>query len=184
MLRCVPRVLRPSSSIGLARPTARYLHQVTGDFLNYDAKGIPVSTKVPVFIGDPGETFVLITTDIGRALHAASHDRLKLTALPSGKAGEDSCPVTFFHDTQHFGFGMLCFGSWFRNFAKTRYILLGPSSYPRLHIPINFPRQTDSNTSPATLHLTGNMHDIVLDGTPDGKPDHTDRTLLNDEKVF
>ncbi|EAS27280.3 uncharacterized protein CIMG_13495 [Coccidioides immitis RS] len=149
MLRCVPRVLRPSSSIGLARPTARYLHQVTGDFLNYDAKGIPVSTKVPVFIGDPGETFVLITTDIGRALHAASHDRLKLTALPSGKAGEDSCPVTFFHDTQHFGFG--------------------PSSYPRLHIPINFPRQTDSNTSPATLHLTGNMHDIVLDGTPDAK---------------
>ncbi|PGH11965.1 hypothetical protein AJ79_04552 [Helicocarpus griseus UAMH5409] len=143
MLRCIPRVLRPSSSIGLARPTARSLHHVTGDFLNYDAEGILVSTKVPMFIGNPGATFVLITTDIGRALHAASHDEDKLTTSLSGKKTAAQL-----------------------HFSMTRSIL---ALLPRLHIPMNFPCQTDSNASLATLHLTGNMHDIVLDGTPDAK---------------
>lgn len=30
------------------------------------------------------------------------------------------------------------------------------------------PRQAESNTSPATLLLSGKMHEIVLDGTVDG----------------
>ena len=47
--------------------------------------------------------------------------------------------------------------------------MLGSSSYPRLHVPSQIPRQTDLNTSPATLFLSGKMHEIVLHGTPDGK---------------
>lgn len=43
-----------------------------------------------------------------------------------------------------------------------------PSSYPRLYVPSQMPRQTESNTSPATLFLSGKMHEIVLDGTLDG----------------
>lgn len=42
------------------------------------------------------------------------------------------------------------------------------SSYPRLYVPSQIPRQTESNTSPATLFLNGKMHEIVLDGTLDG----------------
>lgn len=46
--------------------------------------------------------------------------------------------------------------------------MLGPSSYPRLYAPSQIPRQTESNTSPATLFLSGKMYEIVLDGTDDG----------------
>ena len=49
------------------------------------------------------------------------------------------------------------------------FSMLGSSSYPRLHVPSQIPRQTDLNTSPATLFLSGKMHEIVLHGTPDGK---------------
>lgn len=52
--------------------------------------------------------------------------------------------------------------------AHCLFLLLGSSSYPRLYIPNQIPRQTESNTSPATLLLDGKSHEIVLDGTPDG----------------
>lgn len=44
----------------------------------------------------------------------------------------------------------------------------GSSSYPRLYVPSQIPRQTNLDTSPATLFLSGKMHEIVLDGTDDG----------------
>ncbi|KAJ5284798.1 hypothetical protein N7524_000104, partial [Penicillium chrysogenum] len=76
------------------------------------------------------------------ALRAAS----PFVSTPVASA-EDRCKLTFFHDSQHLGFGL--------------------STYPRLYIPSQIPRQTESNTSPATLFLDGKMHEIVLDGTPD-----------------
>ncbi|PTU24567.1 hypothetical protein P175DRAFT_0506195 [Aspergillus ochraceoroseus IBT 24754] len=106
--------------------TARYFHRVSADFINYDTRGNPVARKVPVIVGNPGETYVLI------------------------EPGIDRCKLTFFHDSQYFGFGKL-------------------SVYPRLYVPSPIPRQTDSNTSPATLFLSGKMHEIVLDGTFDAK---------------
>ncbi|OJD13780.1 hypothetical protein AJ78_05788 [Emergomyces pasteurianus Ep9510] len=45
--------------------------------------------------------------------------------------------------------------------------MLGSSSYPRLYVPSQIARQTELNTSPATLFLSGKMHEIVLDGTFD-----------------
>lgn len=54
--------LRPFSPLPCTRsaPTARYFHQVTTDFITHDAKGNLITRKVPVIIGDPGETYVLI----------------------------------------------------------------------------------------------------------------------------
>lgn len=46
--------------------------------------------------------------------------------------------------------------------------MLGSSSYPRLYILSQIPRQTESNASPATLFLSGKMCEIVLDRTVDG----------------
>jgi hypothetical protein len=43
--------------------------------------------------------------------------------------------------------------------------MLGSSSYPHLYVPNQIPQQTESNTSPATLFLSGKMHEIVLDRT-------------------
>ncbi|KAJ5842169.1 hypothetical protein N7534_011999 [Penicillium rubens] len=65
----------------------------------------------------------------------------------STASAEYRCKLTFFHDSQHFGFGS--------------------TSYPRLYVPSQIPRQTELNTSPATLFIGGKMHHLVLDGTPD-----------------
>ncbi|KAJ5921913.1 hypothetical protein N7516_009616 [Penicillium verrucosum] len=135
---------RPFSSLRYTRGarTARYFHRVTTDFITYNARGNLVTRKVPIIIGNPGETYVLIEIGVGSALRAASP-----FISTSAASTEDRCKLTFFHDSQHFGFGS--------------------SSYPRLYIPSQIPRQTELNTSPATLFLDGKMHEIVLDGTPD-----------------
>jgi hypothetical protein len=52
--------------------------------------------------------------------------------------------------------------------ANSLFSLLGSTSYPRLYVPSQIPRQTELNTSPATLFMGGKMHHLVLDGTPDG----------------
>ncbi|KAJ5497767.1 hypothetical protein N7453_006818 [Penicillium expansum] len=135
---------RPFSSLqGTRSPrTARCFHKVTTDFVTHDARGNLVTRKVPIIIGDPEETYVLIEKGVGSALCAASPSTLASTA-----SAEDRCKLTFFHDSLHFGFGS--------------------SSYPRLYIPNQIPRQAESNTSPATLFMGGKMHHLVLDGTPD-----------------
>lgn len=94
----------PLSSLHSTRSlrTARYFHQVTTYFVTHDARGNLVTRKVPIIIGNPGETYVLIETGIGSALRAASP-----FTFPSVASAEDRCKLTFFHDSQHFGFGKL-----------------------------------------------------------------------------
>ncbi|KAJ5704749.1 hypothetical protein N7536_000438 [Penicillium majusculum] len=64
------------------------------------------------------------------------------------RATQDRCKLTFFHNAQHFG--------------------LASPSYPRLYVPAQFPRQSESNTSPATIFLSGKMYEIIIDGAEDG----------------
>lgn len=63
-------------------------------------RGTLVTRKVPIIVGDPGETYVLIEPGVGSALRAAS----PFTSASAASA-EDRCKLTFFHDSQHFGFG-------------------------------------------------------------------------------
>ncbi|KAL4780179.1 hypothetical protein BJX76DRAFT_55392 [Aspergillus varians] len=135
----------------------RSFHKVTTDFSSYDAEGKLVTARVPIIVGDPGEAYVLIFPEIGRALSAANQsDTSSSTTSTIG----DQCKLTFFHDSQHFA--------------------SDSSSYPRLYIPNNLPRQTESNISPATLCLFGKMHEITLDGTPDAQfANHANATGRN-----
>lgn len=80
----------------------RYFHRVTTDFITHDARGHLIIRKVPVIIGSPGELYVLIEQGVSSALRAAS----PYTA-DSAAGAEDRCQLTFFHDSQHFGFGKL-----------------------------------------------------------------------------
>lgn len=80
--------------------SARRFHQVTTDFINYDARGDLVVRKVPIIIGNPGEAYVLIDPGVGSALCAASP-----FASASASRAEDRCKLAFFHDSRHFGFG-------------------------------------------------------------------------------
>ncbi|CAG8159406.1 unnamed protein product [Penicillium salamii] len=157
---------RPFSSLRCTRSarTARCLHRVTTEFIIHDTRGNLVTRKVPIFIGNPGETYILIEKEVGSALRAASP-----FISTSAASAEDRCKLTFFHDSQHFGFGTFSVCERFYSIEVNIFFsLLGSSSYPRLYIPNQMPRQTELNTSSATLLLDGKMHEIVLDGTPDG----------------
>lgn len=163
MFRCASRPFTPFQSIRSARG-ARCFHEIVTDFVTRDAGGNLVTRKVPIVIGNPGEAYVMIEPAIGNALRAAS----PLTSASMASA-EDRCKITFFHDSRHFGFGKLLVWENFDMIdAHCLFLLLGSSSYPRLYIPNQIPRQTESKTSPATLLLDGKSHEIVLDGTPDG----------------
>ncbi|KAM5470231.1 hypothetical protein MauCBS54593_004116 [Microsporum audouinii] len=151
MFRCLPRTFVSSfRPRGLSAQAVRHLHDVTGDFTTYNAKGVPISKKVDIAIGDPENTFVLVPIEVGSAFKAAATRLTESTSSPLISQGPpERCKVMFFHDSQHFS--------------------LGPSSYPQLRIPANLPRQTGTNTSPATIYLDGVMNSIVLDGTPDAR---------------
>ncbi|KAJ5177555.1 uncharacterized protein N7500_000254 [Penicillium coprophilum] len=122
--------------------TARYFHRVTTDFVTHDTRGNLLTKRVPIIIGDPGEAYVLLEKEVGSALSAADPSASAFIA-----SAENRCKLTFFHASQHFGFEL--------------------SSYPRLYVPNQLPRQTELDTSPATLLLDGKMDELVLDGTFD-----------------
>ncbi|KAJ5124358.1 uncharacterized protein N7515_008183 [Penicillium bovifimosum] len=65
---------RPLSSFPCPRSarSVRLLHRVTTDFIAHDARGDLVTRKVPVIVGDSGETYMLIEQEVGCALRAAS----------------------------------------------------------------------------------------------------------------
>ncbi|CAG8146928.1 unnamed protein product [Penicillium nalgiovense] len=117
----------------------RHFHKITTDFITQDKTGNLVCTKVPVIIGSPGEAYVLTSPSVGETFRDAS----------STAATQDRCKLSYFHDTRHFG--------------------LESPSYPRLHIPTQFPRKSEFNTSPATFFLSGKMYEIVIDGTDDAE---------------
>ncbi|KAJ5097241.1 hypothetical protein N7456_007962 [Penicillium angulare] len=144
--------------------TTRSLFQMKTTFTNYDSSGNLITKKIPITIGNIEETFVLIKPDIGYELNAASPDSttsLLSSSLTDTAEERYTCKLTFFHDSRHFGFG---------------YFNSRESSYPRLYIPNQLPRQTEMNTSPATLFMGGVMHEIALDGTPD----HAFAAMMNE----
>lgn len=93
---------RPLSSFPRSVCNTRLLHHVTTDFITYNTSGNLVTRKVPVMIGDPGETYMLIEQEVGSALCATSP-----FISASVASVEDRYKLTFFHDSQHFGFDML-----------------------------------------------------------------------------
>lgn len=85
--------VRPLSR-ALARDSpTRHFHHIATEFIALDATGRPVSEKVPVVIGNPGQAYVLISPSVGEAFRDAS----------STASTRDRCKLTFFHDTKHFG---------------------------------------------------------------------------------
>ncbi|KAJ5678682.1 hypothetical protein N7462_006926 [Penicillium macrosclerotiorum] len=82
----------------LHSPAQHQLNQYRAIFSSGDL----VTRKVPVIIGNPGETYVLIDPGVGSALCAASPFTSASAAI-----SEDRCKLTYFHDSQHFGLGKI-----------------------------------------------------------------------------
>lgn len=138
-------------------PSTRAFHRITTDFIKHDTTGKLFTEKVGVIIGDPDESYILVGPEISLAFRAA--------ATTSVTTVQDRYKLLFFHDSRHFGLGRIytC-----ENYTAGTKSLPEPSSYPRLYVPNQMPRQTELNASLATLLLYGEMHEIVLDGTFDG----------------
>lgn len=142
---------------------ARACHTATAEFTNLWPDGTLVTKEVSIQVGNPGEAYVLIPTEIGYALQAGSYPSNSSSTLPKRP---DRFALSYFHDTQHFALGK-------RPPSHFWLLLISESSdsspgCPRLVIPQQLPHQSTANTSPATLYLYGVMHTIALDGTPDG----------------
>ena len=91
---------------------------------------------MPVIVGDPGETYVLIEQEVGSALRAASP--FMLVSVASAKY---RYKLTFFHDSQHFRFGtLLVCEILIQPSLNSLFLLLGLTSYPRLYTLSQIPR--------------------------------------------
>ena len=119
--------------------SARYFHRVTVGLINHDVRGNLVTEKVPIIIGNLGETYVLIDPGVGSALRAVS----PCTSASASPAAEDGRKLTFFHDTQRFGSGKIALCNVSTADAKNLFSIIESSSYPWLYIPNQLPRQTD-----------------------------------------
>ncbi|KAF2806082.1 uncharacterized protein BDZ99DRAFT_395094 [Mytilinidion resinicola] len=138
--------------------TTRACHIATAEFTDLQPDGAVVTKEVFIRVGDPGEAYVLIPTEVGYALKAGSCLASSSSALPKRP---DRFPLSYFHNTQHFA-------------------LDSSPGCPRLVIPQQLPHQSTANTSPATLYLYGVMHTIALDGTPDAEFAHLASTILEE----
>lgn len=120
-------------------------HSATGRFITISPQGTPVTREIEVWLGDPGNAYVMFDPEISRAFQTG-------TILQGGSSlaqDQDLYPLNFHHDTRHFS-------------HKS-------SPYPRLEIPQDLPQQSNAHSSPATLHAYGVTHAITLDGTPDAE---------------
>ncbi|KAL2367678.1 hypothetical protein BDBG_07062 [Blastomyces gilchristii SLH14081] len=131
----------------------RSLHTKLAEFITLDYKGSLVTQNVNVDLGHAHEAFTMLPKETGYAFRAGIHSLAR---------DSDQCPLTFYHDSRYFAHESL--------------------PYPRLVIPQDLPRQSDANTSPATLHTFGATHTITLDGTFDAKFTNQLRDSLRDLK--
>ncbi|KAI5457666.1 hypothetical protein BGZ63DRAFT_416786 [Mariannaea sp. PMI_226] len=127
--------------VGL-NPWFRSYHSVIAKFTTIDPKGIPVSYETGIMIGEPNESYIYIEPEVGDAVRSGI-----IRQLGSGVIGNlKTLPLQFYHDSRYFAHKSV--------------------PLPRIDIPQNL-GQSISNTSPATLWLSGNWYAITLDGTPD-----------------
>ncbi|CZT09791.1 uncharacterized protein RAG0_14431 [Rhynchosporium agropyri] len=130
------------------------IHSATARFTTISPHGTPVTRDIEVWLGEPAEAYVMFDPEISKAFQtsAIAQGGCSLTQDP------ELCPLNFHHDTRHFSHES--------------------SSYPRLEIPQDLPRQSQANTSLATLHGYGVTHAITLDGTSCAAFHHSMRETL------
>lgn len=92
--------------IGIRQPCsatiARAHHTATAKFTNLGPEGTPVTKEVSIQVGEPGDAYVLIPTEVGDALQAGNNLVNSSSAPPKRP---DRLTLSYFHDTQHFALG-------------------------------------------------------------------------------
>jgi hypothetical protein len=94
-IRVLPYPLRRSVFFSRAH------HSATGRFITIGSQGTPVTREIEIWLGDPGNSYVMFDPEIGRMFMAG-------TTLQGGCSlaqDPDLYPLTFYHDTRHFSHG-------------------------------------------------------------------------------
>lgn len=129
-----------------------------------DSKGSVITREIEVTVGEPTEAFVMLDKSEGFSIKRAINEQigLSLTADP-GKV-----PLIFYHNGYHFAHRGSIHPQFSNVYTKTNmYFQQESVPYPRLILDQDFPRQTSTNASPATLWTWGATHCITLNGTED-----------------
>lgn len=97
--RC--RALNPlrlsSCKIGL-NPWFRSYHNAIAKFTTIDPKGVPVSYKIGIKIGEPNESYVYVEPEVGNAIKSAI-----IRQLGSDRSDyRETLPLQFNHNSRHF----------------------------------------------------------------------------------
>ncbi|KAF1849437.1 uncharacterized protein K460DRAFT_280532 [Cucurbitaria berberidis CBS 394.84] len=153
-----PRPLRAIIGRPCYAAATRAFHNATAEFTQLGPEGKLVKKEISIRVGDPGDAYVCIPTDVGYALQASGRLAHSSPALPKRL---DRLALSYFHDTQHFA-------------------LDSSPGCPRLVVPQQLPHQSTANISPATLYLYGVMHTIALDGTNDAEFAEIASTIIPD----
>ncbi|KAJ4316485.1 hypothetical protein N0V84_007841 [Fusarium piperis] len=131
--------------LNISLQQARSFHVARAQFITINEKGIPTPCETEIRIGDPHQAFIYIEPRFGDKIRSTVTQQTGLGNTPDLK----KLPMVFHHSSRHFSHGAV--------------------PYPRLQIAQDLPRQTTSDTSPATLWTSFNWHALTLNGSPEGK---------------
>lgn len=81
----------------------RAFHDAKAEFVTLGATGSLSTHKIDVFVGEPRETYVIFSKEIGFAIRSAIARQTGVCFSPD----PEKVPLTFFHTSRHFAHGML-----------------------------------------------------------------------------
>lgn len=129
-----------------------------------DAAGDLASKQIDIFIGDPGEAYVMFSKSISSDFTAGMLDHKDV--LPEVDLA--GLPLVFQHNGNYFAQGWCPhILPWFS--SRSTMVYTAAEMYPRITISQDMPRQSDSQQSPATLWGGAASDCITLNGTADGE---------------
>ena len=142
----------------------RHISQQPSKFFFIDNNGTVASRSVNVWLGEPSDSFALVSPEIGNSFKEAFlRQNGASSTIDSG-----TCPLIFNHTHR-------CFSTGENSSSRIRITKLikrpyftEPGLFPRLVIPQNMPKRAQGDISPATLYLIGVNYNISIQGTEDG----------------
>lgn len=94
---------RLSKGVGPNFRFRRY-HSAIAKFTTIDSKGTSVSCDTGIMVGEPGESYVYIEPEVGKAIKSAVTHQLGSVVAGHPK----TLPLQFYHGSNHFAHGEYC----------------------------------------------------------------------------
>lgn len=163
--RCphVRRAIRGFSTTAFRQGLAQTHHTFNAQFLSIGHDGVPRTEPFQAFTEDLSYPGVFIPGRIGKAFRSG----IVTASSSSVHSSSDRIPLIFYHDAQAFASSEYL---PFRICLLATYMkCIESTPIPRLMLPHDLPRQTNTNESPATLFIFNAGHVITLNGTEAGR---------------